>query len=98
MAGFELHCRNGQIFWGNQQVSIRGINWFGLETADFALHGLWCRNMQELLDFTAQHFNAIRMPFSAELALNMEQKQPGNIDYGANPDLAGLSTGQVMDR
>jgi hypothetical protein len=57
-----------------------------------------CKNMQELLDFTAQHFNAIRMPFSAELALNMEQRQPGNIDYAANPDLQGLNTGQVMDR
>jgi hypothetical protein len=41
MAGFELHCRSGQLYWGDEEVSIRGINWFGLETADFALHGLW---------------------------------------------------------
>lgn len=61
-------------------------------------NALRCKNMQELLDFTAQHFNAIRMPFSAELALNMESRQPGNIDYAANPDLQGLTTGQVMDR
>jgi hypothetical protein len=54
--------------------------------------------MQELLDFTAQHFNAIRLPFSAELALNLDARRPGNIDYGANPDLQGLTTGQVMDR
>lgn len=54
--------------------------------------------MQELLDFTAQHFNAVRIPFSAELALNMESRQPGNIDYAANPDLQGFNTGQVMDR
>lgn len=130
MAGdFELHSRDGQIFWKGEPVSVRGINWFGLETADFALHGLWvsvnsrralsainrshalhshmhicgavciqCKNMGELLDFTAQHFNAVRMPFSAELALNMESRRPGNIDYGANPDLQGLTTGQVMDR
>lgn len=38
-AGFELHCRGGKILWGDETVSIRGINWFGLETADFALHG-----------------------------------------------------------
>ena len=57
-----------------------------------------CKNMGELLDFTAQHFNAIRMPFSCELALNMEERHPGNIDYAANPDLQGLTTGQVMDR
>jgi hypothetical protein len=40
-ANFELYCKNGQIYWHDQQVSIKGINWFGLETADFALHGLW---------------------------------------------------------
>jgi hypothetical protein len=38
-ADFELHCRGGQILWGDQPVSICGINWFGLETSDFALHG-----------------------------------------------------------
>jgi hypothetical protein len=38
-ADFELHCRDGKIFWGGEAVVIRGINWFGLETADFALHG-----------------------------------------------------------
>jgi hypothetical protein len=45
-----------------------------------------------------QHFNAIRMPFSAELALDMDGKVPGNINYAANPELKGLTTGQVMDR
>lgn len=58
-----------------------------------------CANMNTLLDFTAQHgFNAIRLPFSADLALNMDARQPGNIDYSANPDLQGLTAGQVMDR
>lgn len=44
-----------------------------------------------------QHFNAIRLPFSAELALDMDGKRPGNIDYYSNPELKGLTTGQVMD-
>ena len=34
-----------------------------LETADFALHGLWCVNMMATLDFVATAFNAIRLPF-----------------------------------
>jgi hypothetical protein len=38
------------------------------------------------------------MPFSAELALDMDGKCPGNINYAANPELKGLTTGQVMDR
>lgn len=45
-----------------------------------------------------QHFNAIRMPFSCELALDLDGKAPDNINYGTNPTLQGLSTGAVMDR
>lgn len=95
----ELFCRSGRICdAAGHEVSIKGINFFGGETADFALHGLWCANLNTLLDFTAQHFNALRVPFSCELALNMDARQPGNIDYGANPELQGLTTGQVFDR
>lgn len=55
--------------------------------------------MNKLLDFLVQHrFNAVRLPCSAELALNMDARQPGNIDYSANPELQGLTTGQVVDR
>ncbi|KAF8072699.1 Endoglucanase [Scenedesmus sp. PABB004] len=95
---FELVVRDGAIYWGSERVSIKGVNFFGLETADFALHGLWCANLMTLLDFVAAHFNAVRLPFSAELALNMDARRPGNIDYAANPELKGLTTGQVMDR
>jgi len=42
-------------------------------------------------------FNALRVPFSCELALNLGCRKPGNIDYGANPQLAGLSSGAVLD-
>ncbi|GBF95880.1 1,4-beta-glucanase [Raphidocelis subcapitata] len=98
-AAFELFSREGGIFdnEGNR-VSIKGINWFGLETSDFALHGLWMVNMNDTLDFVAEHFNAVRLPFSCELALDMDGKRPGNINYAANPELQGLTTGQVMDR
>ena len=44
-----------------------------------------------------QHFNAIRMPFSAELALDLDGLRPDNINYGATPELQGMTTGQVMD-
>lgn len=96
---FELFSRNGGIFdEKGERVSIKGVNWFGFETHNFALHGLWSVNMEETLDTAAQHFNAIRMPFSCELALDLDGKRPDNINYGANPGLEGLTTGQVMDR
>jgi endoglucanase len=42
-------------------------------------------------------FNALRVPFSCELALNLDARKPTNIDYGANPQLSGLSSGAVLD-
>ena len=99
MVSMEFFAKDGRIYQGDQPISIKGINWFGFETSDYALHGLWSVNLEETLDFVAAAgFNAIRMPFSCELALDMEGKRPTNINYGANPDLRGLPTGQVMDK
>jgi hypothetical protein len=52
---FELFSRDGGIYDQNgQRVSIKGVNWFGFETPDFALHGLWCVGMNETLDTAAK--------------------------------------------
>lgn len=73
----------------------------GLETADFAPHGLWTQEpLLKQLDQIAGPscgFNALRIPFSCELALNLDARFPTNIDYGANPQLKGLSSGAVLD-
>jgi len=71
----------------------------GLETADFAPHGLWTQeSLLSQLDSIARcGFNALRVPFSCELALNLDARTPTNIDYGANPQLKGLSSGAVLD-
>src|SRR5437016_13185813 len=34
----------------NQQVRIAGVNWFGLETANYAPHGLWTRDYKDMLN------------------------------------------------
>ncbi len=58
------------------------------QTPNFTLHGLWCRGLSNLLDFVAANgFNALRIPFSAELALHMDERVGDNINYGENPDL-----------
>lgn len=86
------HAASGKRF------VLKGTNWFGLETADFCLHGLWSVPMAQLLDFLKQHrFNALRVPFSAEFALDMDGCKPTNCNYHANPELQGKSSGQMMD-
>lgn len=52
---FELFSREGGIYDQNgERVQIKGVNWFGFETADWSLHGLWCVNMNKTLDFVAE--------------------------------------------
>ena len=52
---------------GNE-VRIAGINWYGFETTDFIIHGLWAQDYHTILnDIKSLGYNVIRMPFSNEL-------------------------------
>ena len=78
-------------------VEIRAVNWFGLETELYAPHGLWARNWQDMMDQMKElGFNAIRLPFSGELATT-GGPAPSGIDFNLNPDLIGLSGIDIMD-
>ncbi|HEY0605783.1 MAG TPA: cellulase family glycosylhydrolase [Herpetosiphonaceae bacterium] len=80
-----------------QEVRIAGVNWFGFETANNVVHGLWTRNWQDMLDQMQRlGYNTIRLPFSNEV-LN-PGAMPNSIDYNKNPDLAGLNSIQIIDK
>jgi len=52
----------------NQQVRIAGINWFGFETGNYVLHGLWSRDYRDMLNqIKSLGYNTIRLPFSTQL-------------------------------
>jgi endoglucanase len=93
-----LHAEGGRIVDAHgQEVVLTGVNWFGLETGTFAPHGLWTRNWQQMLDQMAgAGFNTLRLPFSNELFA--PASLPNGIDFGKNPDLAGLTGAQIMDK
>ncbi|HEY7414686.1 MAG TPA: hypothetical protein VH593_05815, partial [Ktedonobacteraceae bacterium] len=43
------HTNGAQILDANNQpVRIAGINWFGLETPNYAPHGLWSRSYKDM--------------------------------------------------
>lgn len=81
----------------NQPVRMTGINWFGLETANYAPHGLWSRNHEDMLDqVKSLKYNTLRLPYSSQLFDS--GSTPNGIDFAKNPDLQGLSGIEVMDR
>lgn len=80
-----------------RDVRITGVNWSGFETPTISPHGLNQRRWCDLLDqIVALGFNTIRLPFSSQLFDT--ENTPGGIDFARNPDLADLSSLQIMDR
>jgi endoglucanase len=89
--GSAIRDQNGQ------QVRIAGVNWFGMETFDYAPHGLWTRDYRDMLQqIAAQGYNTLRLPYSNDLF------KPGtrpNVDFGGgkNGPLQGKDGLGVLD-
>jgi endoglucanase len=92
------HTQGNQIVDAQgQPVILTGVNWFGLETPQYAPHGLWARNWEDLLDqIRALGFNSVRLPYSNQLFDS--SSLPNSINYDLNPDLQGLNGLQIMDK
>ncbi len=94
------HTNGNQILDANNQVvRIAGVNWFGMETANYAPHGLWTRDYKSMLDqIKQQGYNTIRLPYSNQLF--DVGSVPNGIDFsnGKNADLQGLNGLQIMDK
>ena len=93
-----LHTNGSKIMdaQGNV-VRLTGINWFGLETANYAPHGLWSHSMAFYLDTVkSEGYNCLRLPFCSQLF--DAGSTPNGVDANQNPDLVGLSGIQIMDK
>ncbi|WP_086730120.1 cellulase family glycosylhydrolase [Streptomyces carpinensis] len=80
-------------------VRIAGINWFGFETGNHVVHGLWSRDYKSMIDqMRTLGYNTIRLPYSDDIF--KAGTMPDSIDFsgGKNADLQGLNSLQVMDR
>lgn len=92
------HTSGAQILDANNRpVRIAGINWFGLENATRAPHGLWVRNYGTMLDqVKVLGYNTLRLPYANSLF--DAGGTPNGINFDMNPDLRGLSGLQIMDK
>ncbi len=80
---------------GNK-VNLYGVNWFGFETNDHVVHGLWARNWKDMISqIKGLGFTAIRLPFCPQTLNNIN---PTSINYSKNPDLVGLGSLDIMDQ
>jgi endoglucanase len=93
-----LHTCSSRIYDSQGKlVQITGISWFGFETSNMVVDGLYARNWQTILDqLAALGYNTIRLPFSDDVL--KPGSKPSGINYLLNPDLTGLTSLQIMDR
>jgi endoglucanase len=93
------HTSGRQILDSNgNPVRIAGINWFGFETANYVVHGLWTRDYKDVLNqVKSLGYNTLRLPYSDDIFKS--GTVPNSIDFssGKNADLQGLNSLQVMD-
>lgn len=91
--------RSSQIFLNNEQVHLRGISWFGFETQDFVLNGLWSHPMDWYLDQLQDlGINSIRIPFSAEWIYYNFDLYPYDGLISADPDAQHKKSIEIMDQ
>ncbi len=93
------HTSGRQILDSNNQpVRIAGVNWFGFETSNDVVHGLWSRDYKSMMDqMKSLGYNTIRLPYSDDIL--KPGTMPNSINfYQMNTDLQGLTSLQVMDK
>jgi aryl-phospho-beta-D-glucosidase BglC (GH1 family) len=77
-------------------VKIAGVNWFGFESSNASPHGVWTRPYTDMMDQMKElGFNTIRLPFASA---TLHASSASGIDYSQNPDLAGLTPLEIMDK
>lgn len=90
-SGNQIIAEDGTI------VRLQGVSWFGFESNNFVLHGLWSRSYRSMMDqIKALGFNVIRIPFCNQMF--DANSKPNSINEWANPDLVGLNSLQILDK
>ena len=78
-------------------VVLQGVNWFGFETSNHVVHGLWTRDLDDVMgQIRRMGFNTIRLPFSLQ-ALASDSISGVDFADGRNAALQGATPQKAMD-
>jgi endoglucanase len=105
-AGFFSMSGSTMVDADGAPVRLTGVNWFGFETANRAVHGLWSRDYRSMLRQVRDlGFNVVRIPWSNAI-LEAGSKPNGITFSGADPydgrapmnaPLSGKTSLEVLD-
>ena len=78
--------------------NLSGISWFGFETQDFVINGLWSHSMDFYLDRLQEvGINAIRVPISSEWIFYNFDLYPDRGLVSGDPSLQNLKSIEILD-
>jgi aryl-phospho-beta-D-glucosidase BglC (GH1 family) len=94
-----VHCFVSMLMFGQNYLSVQGnklidsegkvvrltgVNWFGFETSNLHVHGIWSRDTKSMLQqIKDQGFNVVRIPWCNKI---LEESATLQIDaYGTDP-------------
>lgn len=98
-SSFAVSSTNGRLEVQGAAITIKGLNWWGMETGTFHVGGLQTQSLTFYMDFLQKNgFNGLRLPFALDMALNPTKRFPQGINYNVNPDLQGLTAVEVLDK
>ena len=85
-----LHAEGSRIYDMNgNQVWLTGANWFGMNCTENVPHGLYARDVDDMLSTIADHgINIIRFPVSTELLMSWMDGEPlpvSSVQASYNP-------------
>ncbi len=76
-----LHAEGSKLYDMNgNQVWITGANWFGFNCSENCAHGLYARDVDDMLQTIADHgINTLRLPISSELLVSWMKGKPNEV-------------------
>lgn len=96
-SGYLKTSKNKIVDENGRTVRIMGVTWFGFETPNMVVHGLWARPYRSMMDqMVALGFNTIRLPYSNAI-LTAGADSVSSVLWRLNPDLQGKTPMQTLD-
>lgn len=95
----EWTTKKGQIYLNEKPVSLRGLSWFGFETQDFVINGLWSHPMEWYVDLLSRlQINSVRVPFSSEWIYYHFDLYPYDGLVSADPGSQHKTSIEILNR
>jgi endoglucanase len=94
-----FRTENGNILTNKNEIfHIKGLSWFGFETQDFVVNGLWINDMDFYIDVLEKNnINVVRIPYSAEWIYYNFDLYPYDGVINQDPSLFHKKSIEILD-